>query len=402
MDPRQSAPLSSRNLPRFTGRIGLLLLLTAIFLTNFVARILLAPLLVTVERDLHIGHGSAASLFLIITAGVCVGLFCSGYIASRLTHSKTVILSTLLLGVALLTTSMSTSLSTLRACLFFVGLPAGLYFPSGIASITAHIRPADWGKALAVHELAPNVGFAAAPLIVELLSKFLPWREVLGAWGLFSVAVGALFWRFGRGGDFPGTAPHFSIFRDIAMNASFWIITVTFGLSVGASLGIYALTPLYLVTERGMDQASANGIVAFSRVPGIGMALFAGWLVDVIGVTRSIRYFLLGTGTMTLLLGWAPDRWITVAVFLQALAAVCFFPAGFAALSRIFPDSRRSLAIAFSVPMAILFGAGAIPTTLGFLAETGSFTLGFTLVGVSLIMGAGLFILPRPLIGDTI
>ncbi len=330
-----------------------------------------------------------------ISSGVCIGLLGSGYVASRLTHRKTVILSAMLLGVALLTTSRSTSLAGMQISLALVGISAGLYFPSGIATITAHIRPTDWGKALSVHELAPNLGFVAAPLIVEFLSSRLSWREVMGSWGIFTLIIGGLFLGFGRGGTFPGVTPRLSVFRDIAAKGSFWVVTLAFGLSIGASIGIYALTPLYLVTERGMEQASANGLVALSRVPGMGMALVAGWLVDRIGVKRSIRIFLMVTGLATLGLGWVPQSWIKPAVFVQAIACVCFFPAGFAALARIFPATQRSLAIALSVPVAIFLGAGIIPTTLGFLAERGSFPEGFALVGGSLMAGSLLIYLVK-------
>lgn len=383
------------SLPRFTGRMGLLLLLTGIFLSNFVARIILAPLLVIVEQDLQIGHANAASLFLVISSGMCIGLMGSGYVASRLTHRKTVILSATLLGSALLATSMSSSLGAMRLCLFLVGTSAGFYFPSGIAIITAHIRSSDWGKALAVHELAPNLGFVAAPVLVETLSYLLSWRHILGAWGIFTLLIGGMFFRFAEGGTFPGAAPHYSIFRRIVGKGSFWIITIAFGLSIGGSLGVYAVTPLYLVTERGMNLPSANTLVALSRAPGIVMALVAGWLVDLIGVKKSIRCFLLTTGAATLFVGCSPDSWIRIAVFLQAISSVCFFPAGYAALSRIFPTSERSLAIAISVPMAILLGAGVIPTLLGYLAERGFFSLGFTLLGGSLVLGAACFMLLR-------
>lgn len=386
--------------PRFTRRMGLLFLLTGIFLSNFVARILLSPLLVLVEQDLHIGHTSAASLFLVISSGVCVGLLVSGYVASRTTHKQTVVLSATLLGVALFASSMSTSLGFMRLCLFLVGLPAGLYFPSGIAIITGHIRSADWGKALAVHELAPNLGFMAAPILVDVLSRLLSWRQILGSWGVFTLFVGFLFAAYGKGGTAPGTAPNYCVLHRITTNKRFWIVTTAFGLSVGGSLGVYALTPLYLVTEKGMELESANALVALSRVPGIFMALVAGWLVDFMGVKKSIPVFLLFTGASTIFVGKGGEGWISWAVFIQAVSSVCFFPAGFAALARIFSHGERSLAIAMSVPIAILVGAGAIPTLLGYLAERGFFSLGFTIIGVALIFAASCFMLLRDPLDD--
>ena len=51
-----------------------LLLLTALFFTTFIARIILAPLLPTIEAELAIGHRSAGNLFFILSTGYFLSL----------------------------------------------------------------------------------------------------------------------------------------------------------------------------------------------------------------------------------------------------------------------------------------------------------------------------------------
>jgi len=46
-----------------------LLLLTSIFFVNFLARILLAPLMPAVESDLGLSHAEAGSFFLLVSLG---------------------------------------------------------------------------------------------------------------------------------------------------------------------------------------------------------------------------------------------------------------------------------------------------------------------------------------------
>ena len=77
-----------------------LLLLTSIFFVNFLARIVLAPLMPGIESDLEISHAEAGSLFLVISLGYFVSLLGSGFISSRLTHKRTIILSAMVLGLA--------------------------------------------------------------------------------------------------------------------------------------------------------------------------------------------------------------------------------------------------------------------------------------------------------------
>jgi len=139
-----------------------LLLLALIFFLNFKARIILAPLMPTVEKDLSIGHGEAGSLFLLISVGFFPVLLGSGYFSSRLTHRKTIILSATALGIALLGVSFSNSLWGIRLGLIFLGMAAGLYLPSGIATLTSMVASRHWGKALVIHELAPNLSFVVA------------------------------------------------------------------------------------------------------------------------------------------------------------------------------------------------------------------------------------------------
>ena len=147
------------------------------------------------------------------------------------------------------------------------------------------------------------------------------------------------------------------------------------------------MLPLYLVTERGFDRSWANTLVALSRVSGLVMAFFAGWATDRFGPRRVMAGVFLLTGLMTLLLGTTPNPWIVIIIFLQPMLAVCFFPAGLAALSCIGPSSSRNVAISLTIPFAFLLGAGATPTAIGVMGDAGSFGVGFAVVGGLILMG---------------
>jgi NNP family nitrate/nitrite transporter-like MFS transporter len=150
------------------------------------------------------------------------------------------------------------------------------------------------------------------------------------------------------------------------------------------------MLPLYLVTDHGLSRDWANTVIALSRVAGLGVALAGGWATDRFGPQRVLRIVFVLTGILTMLIGLASQTWVAVAVFMQPIIAVCFFPAGLAALSMVGTANERNLTVSLTIPMAFLLGGGAAPTLIGFMGDVHSFGLGITLVG-GLIMTGTIF-----------
>ena len=234
----------------FWPQLGPVVFLAVIFLINFIARIILSPLLPTIEKELAISHGQAGSFFFLISGGYVIGLLGSGFLASRSSHKITIVISTAGVGLALLGISVVSSLWAIRVGLFGLGFAGGLYIPSAIATITSLIERPHWGKAIAVHELAPNLAFFAGPFVAELFLSWSTWRLALSSLGMASLVASLAYFRFGRGGEFPGESPASSAFGLLVRAPSFWIMVALFGLGVSSTIGVYAMLPLYLVSER--------------------------------------------------------------------------------------------------------------------------------------------------------
>ncbi len=379
--------LPSPESPTFFSQLGPILFLTTIFFLNFIGRIVFAPLMPTVENDLGLDHTQAGSMFLLISLGYFIALLCSGFISCRLTHKRTIVVSALSVGVVLVCTSFSNSLWSIRLSLLFLGLAAGIYLPSGITTLTSLVSVKHWGKAVAIHELAPNLGFVFAPLLSELFMIWFSWRVVILFFGTGSILIGIAFAFLGRGGEFLGEAPNFGSLKTLFAEPAFWIMAVLFTFGICGTLGVYTMLPLYLVTEQGLDRSWANTLVALSRISGVFMAFIAGWVTDRLGPKLTLSGVFLITGLMTILIG-SGGEWIVIFVFLQPAMAVCFFPPGFAALASIGPPNARNIAISLTIPAAFIFGAGAIPMGIGMMADTGLFDLGFVLAGGLILTGA--------------
>jgi NNP family nitrate/nitrite transporter-like MFS transporter len=381
---------------KFSSFLGPILLLTNIFFLNFISRIIFSPLLPSIQKDLGLGHVEAASFFLFVSMGYSVSLLCSGFISHRLQHKKTIVLSATAVGISLTGIALCDGIWTIRGGLLLLGLAAGLYLPSGLASLTALVNVKHWGKAIATHELAPNLSFFVAPLLAESLMMWFSWRGVLVFLGVCSILTGVLFSFFWKGGDFSGEAPNFLSLKTLFSQKSFWIMMILFSFGICATLGIYTMLPLFLVAQHGLERSWANTLVALSRISGMFMTFLAGWTTDRIGPRLSMSAVFLIAGLTTVLLGALTGSWLVLMVFLQPVVAVCFFPPGFAALSAIGPPNARNVAISLTVPAAFLVGGGAIPMGIGMMGDAGFFALGVSAAGGLILSGAILALFYKP------
>lgn len=382
------------------SQLGPVVFLTVLFFINFIARIILSPLLPTIEKELEISHGQAGSFFFLISAGYVIGLLGSGLVASRSTHRITIVISTAGVGFALLGVSLVSSLWAMRAGFFGLGFAGGLYIPSAIATITSLIERRHWGKAIAVHELAPNLAFFAGPFVAEVFLGWSTWRLALSSLGMASLVASFAYFRFGRGGEFAGESLASSAFGVLVRSASFWIMAVLFGVGVSSTIGVYAMLPLYLVSERQIDLSWANTVVALSRSYGPILGVVGGWMSDRLGPKETMVVSLTFTGIATLLVGLVSIFWISIVVLFQPLLAVWFFPAAFAALAATTPAGTRNLAVAFTIPCGYLIGGGIIPTFIGVMGDSGSFARGFMATGI-LILSGGILALSLRLPGNS-
>lgn len=371
--------------------IAPILFLAVLFFLTFVARVILSPIIPRIEADLNIGHGQAGSLFLFISIGYFFAMAGAGYISARIRHKRTIALSVSSVGIALCSVSFCTDLWSMRAAVFGLGLAAGLYLPSGITTLTEMVTPEHWGKALSIHEIAPNLGFIAAPLFAECLLIWFSWKHGLIILGVIALLLGLAFARFGRGGDLPGHAPSLHSIRAVAAKTDFWIMLILFALGISSTLGVYAMLPVYLVNDSGFSTGTANTMIAFSRVFGLAAALVSGWLTDRVGAKRTIRYALFLTGLATIGLGAFSAPILLIAfVFIQAMLGSCFFPAGFTALSAIVTADMRNVVVSLAIPLAFIFGGGVIPLLIGLMGDAHMFTAGFILTGGLILSGSAL------------
>ena len=364
-----------------------ILFLASIFFLSYNGRSVTGPLLPALEQDLGLSHADSGGLFIFLFLGYLVALLGSGFMAASIGHRRTIILSAVGVGFAMIAVAGSQSLWVLRIGLIATGFAAGLYPPSGIAALTKLAKPAHWGKAIGIHDIAPNLSIVAAPALAAILVNWTSWRGIYFLFGVIAVLVGVAFIRFGPPVAGQGQIPNLTTIKLLLGKLSLWIMCILFSLGAAGMIGVYNMLPLYLTSVHGFEISSANLIVALSRVPGIGMAIIAGWVTDLIGPRKAIAITLSCTGALSVLIGMESGGPLVVVIFIQGAIASGFFPAALAAVSKLFSFDMRNLAIAIAIAFSSFIGVGLISALMGLLAEKGMFSTGLILNGILVLAG---------------
>lgn len=368
--------------PSFSTAFPWVLFVTLIFFINYLPRSLVSPLLVPMEAELNMSHSQATGLLLLLSAGFSVSMALSSVLSRVLAHRTVAALSAVAGGLALGTFAFVETRVQAGAAILCFGLSAGLYFPSGMATLASLVRHKDWGKAIAVHELAPNVSFIAAPLIASLALAFMSWREVLCLTGAVSFVLGLMFLFFGRGGEKQREGNLPVSCRSLLVRPRLWLFVVLIGLSIGGEYAPFSVLPLYLVNEKGIPFDTTNSILSASRLACPFVVLAAGIVADRLGTKTAVRLYLIFHGVMLFGVGLASGMLLTGSIIMQALLTAFVFPAVFKLLAEAFTPAEQTTAMSLIMPMAAVLGTGIIPAILGMCGDAGSFGAGFIAMGL--------------------
>ncbi len=379
---------------RFAGgeRLGRVLapvlLLTGIFLLHFMARQIAGPLLPAMETGLGVTHIQGGLFILCMGVGFFLGQIGATHLASRFGYRRCILLSLWAAAAATAAFGLADSVRLLYLVFLCLGTAGGLYVPSGITLITVLVRPRDWGKAMGIHELAPNLALIAVPFMATAAVAAGSWRigYLFVAAVLASLAVAYTF--FGVDSEHRPSAPDLLQVREIARHPSFWCLVLLLSLAVGVETGVYSMIPLFLVTERSFDLAAANHLLGLSRIPGLLMVLLAGWFTDRLSPSTTISLSLAATGAAIVVLGIGPASLVAPAVFVQSAAAACLFPPALSLASRISTSESRTLTLSLSLAVAPVIGGGLLPAGIALAGDLGSFAAG--MAGAGIVTAAGI------------
>jgi MFS transporter, NNP family, nitrate/nitrite transporter len=355
--------------------------LMVIFFLNIISRTLLSPMLVSIEQDFHISHARASTVFLVANMGFAVSMFLSGYVSHALRHWGAISVSILGLGAAHVFLLLARTFLGFCAGLLVMGLLSGLYLPSALAVITERVDRERWGRAIALHELAPTLSFIAAPVLYLLASTLATWRALFAGLSAGSLIAGLLFVMFSPGGRMVGARPSFDSLKALLREKRIWNLIVALSLATGMSIGVFSIMPTYLIAELKFDGQTVYALLSASRILSLAAILFTGWLIDRLSARNMIIVVSLVSGVLTTLIGVTRGTVLLGIVFVQPLLLTTLFPTIVKACALIGDDRTRNLNYSLLIPISTLVGAGLIPKGMGMIGQAASFRYAFIALG---------------------
>jgi MFS transporter, NNP family, nitrate/nitrite transporter len=381
----------SENLPgheqyRLGRAVQGIFFLAFLFFLNFLSRVLFSPLLPLIKEEFLLNNARSASLFFFISSGYFISVSMSGFVSAKINHANTIFLSSCASGVVLILATNLDSYAPFCLALFVLGIAAGLYLPSGLGTIFSSVPHTFLARGIAIHELAPNLGFIVAPLLLQAVSGFFTWRQCLVGVACALIFTGTVY----RISGFPlrskGVRPDYNLLHRLFIDIHFWQLVFFFSFAICSTLGLYAMLPLFLVSTHGMSVDSANYIVATTRIISLFTPFVGGWLGDRFGNTRVMAVILIGGGVLTGIMGISSGVFLIVLLILQAMVSVCFFPSGLAVLSSYSVAGKPNVALPFCIPFAFVIGGGVLPFLIGVIGDITSIGVGITLAGGTIFL----------------
>ena len=383
--PQKDMPMPFRTALPWTGFVALL------FLLNYMSRSTLTPLLVSIERGLGIGHAQATSLLLMQSAGFSVALAVSGFLLSRFKPRQVAAVPLAAAGAVLLCMPLVQTLGQARLVFAAFGFGVGFYFPAGMATLSSLVFPKDWGKAVAIHELAPNTGFILIPLLAQAGLLFTDWRGVFAIMGGLMICTGVSFLLWGRGGNTCADAPSFKGCGALLRNPASWAVALLLTVSMIGEFSIYSILQIFLVSAVGLGPEEANLALSGSRLAMPLVVISAGWAADRFNAVRIVSVcFLLHAVALCLMSVDASASRLPalVGVILQAGSMAFVFPPLFKVFAQRFAPGEQPVLLSLSMPLAGLVSAGGVPFFIGYCGEFHTFGLAFLVIAALSVASA--------------
>ena len=351
---------------------------------NYSSRTIFSPILPAIETDLQISHSGAGGIFTFVFTGYGVGLVLAGSLLRWFSSRRLLLFGHggLILCLGLFSTGRNYGF--LAPVCLLLGFSAGIYPPCAIPLLVERFPSKNWAKVMGLHGTAPPISLLTVPLIAALLLNVVSWRFVTLLFSLLGILLFPTLISFTKApsGSSPLAKPDYSsLFRDKRI----WVLAILLGIAASANIGIYAIVPLFLVSERGFTLVGANQLLGISRMGGVVAPFIVGVLADKFGYIRTLISIMILSGAFTILMAVAHEEtFLAISLLLQTSTIISFFAVCYALTSESAGHTNRGPAVAFTMVFGAIFMA-VTPWLLGTVADHYSFSYGIVAIGFMLL-----------------
>lgn len=289
--------------PRSRRRIGILALLAAGTLINYLDRTVLGIAAPQLMQELGIGAAMMGIVFSAFAWTYALAQIPGGMFLDRFGNKITYFLALTFWSLFTLLHGFAIGLKTLLLCRFGLGVSEAPCFPVNSRVVSAWFPQHERARATAVYTVGEYLGLACfAPLLFWIMDGF-GWRALFISVGVFGLLFAFLWWRCYRephedkrlspqerdyiaagGGITTGaeqkTAFSWPLVRQLLGKRQ--ILGASIGQFAGNTVLVFFLTwfPTYLATERHMPWLKVGFFAILPFLAAAGGVMFGGWVSD--------------------------------------------------------------------------------------------------------------------------
>ncbi|MEB4676271.1 MFS transporter [Enterobacteriaceae bacterium G50] len=289
--------------PRTRRRIGILTLLAAGTMINYLDRTVLGIAAPQLMQDLGIGAALMGVMFSAFAWTYALAQIPGGMFLDRFGNKVTYFLALSFWSLFTLLHGFAIGLKTLLLCRFGLGMSEAPCFPVNSRVVSTWFPQHERARATAVYTVGEYLGLACfAPLLFWIMDGF-GWRTLFITVGVFGLLFALVWWRCYRephedkylsdrerdyiaagGGCTTGSEKktHFSwpLVRQLLRKRQ--IIGVSIGQFAGNTVLVFFLTwfPTYLASERHMPWLKVGFFAILPFLAAAGGVMFGGWVSD--------------------------------------------------------------------------------------------------------------------------
>lgn len=377
------------------------------WVTNYMVRSSLSPLLIPIIQEFNLTYTQAGILATAFFYAYTMMQLPSGHIGDRLGRKFVLVLCTSWWGLMSLLTGLANSFFSIFIFRFLTGVGEGAYFSNDRPIISAYTPEKKRGFGQGISFIGLGIGMFIGISLAGWISDALGWRAVFLIYAIPSFLASLLIFIFIKEPKMKEFKKNIHIpYSVIFKNRDLWL------LYIGGISGIYALWVIgtwapAIFKEMGAKSIAQSSfyssLLGLSAIPGLSLTGIISDRLIKKGRGRkgliSIEFFLIAF--FMFLLGYGLDNKINLHLFIFLFFMAGFFIWGhWAAFYALLPDivPYEILGTTYGLTNTIHFiGSIIAPWATGWIKDiTASFSWGLYLSSIFCILGGILIFSVRP------
>ena len=151
--------------------------------------LVLPPLFPILKEEFEVSYTALGALPSLFFAASGIMQIVSGFLVDRFGARRILLLGLTLLSLSVAGFGLVSEFWMLFPLAILAGIGNSVFHPADLAILTAKVSPPRLGRGYAIHALAGNVGWAAAPIGVISITQWADWRTALIVSGLTGLGI---------------------------------------------------------------------------------------------------------------------------------------------------------------------------------------------------------------------